>query len=256
MSKRIVVLAYGLAAYALFLFTLGYAVGFVGGFLTPTRLDAPAEVGAAEAVAVDLGLLALFALQHSGMARPRFKRWLTRFVPPAAERSTYVLMSNVALLLLFALWRPVGGSVWELAGAARLAVYAAFALGWVLVFVSTLLIDHFDLFGLRQVWQFARGREYTPPAFTTPWLYRVVRHPLYVGWLVVLWAAPTMTVSHLLFAAVTTAYILLAIGWEERDLIAAHPEYAGYRARVPMLLPRLLRGRVESPPSGLSGSAG
>lgn len=252
MLTRMLVLAYGVAAYLLFLATFVYAVGFIGGFATPTRLDGPAAGDPVAAVAVDLGLLAVFAVQHSGMARPGFKRWLTRVVPRPAERATYVLLSSAALLLLFALWRPFGGVIWDTDGPARVAVYAVFAAGWLVVLATTFLIDHFDLFGLRQVVVFAAGRPYTPPRFVEPRPYRWVRHPLYVGWLTVFWAAPTMTAAHLLFAAGTTAYILAAIRLEERDLVAAHPEYAAYRRRVPMLVPRLGRatavraGRVEA----------
>lgn len=253
MLRRVLVLGYGLAAYALFLATSVYAAGFIGGFLTPTRLDGPREGDLPVAIAIDLGLLALFAVQHSGMARPRFKRWLTRFVPAAAERATYVLLSSAALLVLFALWRPLGGVVWEAEGPARAAVHVVYAAGWVIVLATTFLIDHFDLFGLRQVAAYARGRAYDPPRFVTPGPYRWVRHPLYVGWLTVFWAAPTMTAAHLLFAAVTTAYILAAVRWEERDLVAAHPEYAGYRARVPMLVPRVGRpGGGGGPRGGLA----
>ena len=244
MIRRVLVLVYAVAAYLVFLASFLYAVGFIGGFLTPTRLDGPREGNLAAAVATDLALLALFAVQHSGMARPAFKRRLTRYVPAAAERATYVLLSSAALLLLFVLWRPLGGVVWETEGAARAAVYAVFAAGWLIVLATTFLIDHFDLFGLRQAVLYARGREYTPPRFVTPAPYRWVRHPLYVGWLTVFWAAPTMTAAHLLFAVVTTAYILAAVQLEERDLIAAHPEYAAYRRRVPMLIPRLWRGKT------------
>ncbi len=239
MLQRGLVLGYGVAGYVLFLGTFLYAIGFIGGFLMPTQLDGPGDEEPVAAAATNLALLVLFAVQHSGMARPGFKRWLTRYVPAAAERTTYVVLSCAALVLLFALWRPLGGVVWETTGAARVAVYAVFAAGWVLVLVTTFLIDHFDLFGLRQVYRFARGQEYVPPRFTTPAPYRWVRHPLYVGWLTVFWAVPTMTAAHLLFAAVTTAYILAAIVLEEHDLVAAHPEYADYRRRVPMLVPRL-----------------
>ena len=240
MTRRTLILAYGVVAYAAFLATFLYAVGFVGGFLTPTRLDGPREGPLWAALAIDLGLLSLFAVQHSGMARPAFKRWLTRYVPRPAERSTYVLLSSLALFLLFGLWRPIGGVVWEVEGeAARAAVSTVFAAGWLIVLVTTFLINHFDLFGLRQVWLGFREVPYTPLQFTTPGPYRLVRHPLYVGWLLAFWAAPTMTAAHLLFALVTTAYILVAIQWEERDLVAFHPEYAGYRRRVGMLLPRL-----------------
>jgi protein-S-isoprenylcysteine O-methyltransferase Ste14 len=258
MVRRLPLLTYGVLCYALSLATFLYAVGFIGGFLTPTRLDDPAHGSLAAALAIDGGLLALFALQHSGMARPRFKRWLTRFVPEPAERSTYVLLSSAALFVLFWQWRPLGGVVWEVQGeAARAAVFAVYAAGWVTVLATTFLINHFDLFGLRQVWLAFRGVPYTPLRFTTPGPYRLVRHPLYVGWLTVFWAAPTMTAAHLLFAAGTTAYILAAIRWEERDLVAAHPEYAAYRRRVPMLLPRLRVGPAPSAPGdGLPPAAG
>ena len=247
MVRRLLILMYGILCYALSLATFLYAVGFIGDFLTPTRLDGPAQGSLAAALAIDGGLLALFALQHSGMARPRFKRWLTRFVPEAAERSTYVLLSSAALFVLFWQWQPLGGDVWEVQGeAGRTAVFAVYAAGWLTVLVTTFLINHFDLFGLRQVWLAFRGGPYMPPRFATPGPYRVVRHPLYIGWLTVFWAAPTMTAAHLLFAVGMAAYILAAIRWEERDLIAAHPEYAAYHRRVPMLLPRFRVGPVPS----------
>jgi protein-S-isoprenylcysteine O-methyltransferase Ste14 len=258
MVRRLLLLTYGILCYALSLATFLYAVGFIGGFLTPTRLDGPRQGSLAAALAIDGGLLALFAVQHSGMARPGFKRWLTRFLPGPAERSTYVLLSSAALLVLFWQWRPLGGVVWEVpGGGARAAVSALFAAGWLTVLGTTFLINHFDLFGLRQVWLAFRGVPYTPPRFATPGPYRVVRHPLYVGWLTVFWAAPTMTAAHLLFAAGTTAYILAAVRWEERDLVALHPEYAAYRRRVPMLLPRLRVGPVpQAPGAGLLPAAG
>jgi protein-S-isoprenylcysteine O-methyltransferase Ste14 len=194
------------------------------------------------ALAIDLGLMALFALQHSGMARPAFKRWWVRFVTEVAERSTYVLLSSLALLFLFWYWRPVGGVIWATTDpSGRALLYAVYAAGWLVVLVATFLINHFDLFGLRQAWLYFRGRPYTPLQFTMPVLYRIVRHPLYVGWLLVFWATPRMTATHLVFAAALTAYILAAIRWEERDLVDAHPEYADYRRRVPMLIPRLPR---------------
>jgi protein-S-isoprenylcysteine O-methyltransferase Ste14 len=257
MVRRLLLLTYGILCYLLSLAAFLYAVGFIGGFLTPTRLDGPRQGPLAAALAINAGLLVLFAVQHSGMARPRFKRWLTRFVPGPAERSTYVLLSSVALLVLFWQWRPLGGVVWEVSGeAARAAVSALFVAGWLTVFVTTFLINHFDLFGLRQVWLAFRGVPYTSLRFTTPWPYRLVRHPLYVGWLTVFWAAPTMTAAHLLFAVGLTAYILAAIRWEERDLVAAHPEYAAYRRRVPMLLPRVRVGPSPRPQAPASSARG
>jgi protein-S-isoprenylcysteine O-methyltransferase Ste14 len=201
-------------------------------------MDSPREVPFTTALLTDLALLGLFAIQHSVMARPGFKRWWTRIVPETAERSTYVLLSSLALILMFAYWQPLGGAVWAVASPLGQAVlYAAFAFGWLLVLISTFLINHFDLFGLRQVWLQLLGKPYTQLKFGTPLFYRYVRHPLYVGWFFAFWATPTMTVTHLVFAIATTAYILIAIQLEERDLVEAHPEYESYRRSVPMLVP-------------------
>ena len=239
MVRRFLLLTYGLLCYLLSLAWFLCAVGFIGGFLTPTGLDGPRQGSLAAALAIDGGLLLLFAVQHSGMARPGFKRWLTRFVPGPAERSTYVLLSSAALFLLFWQWRPLGGVIWEVPGeAARAAVFVVYAVGWLTVFATTFLINHSDLFGLRQVWLAFRGLPYTPLRFTTPGPYRLVRHPLYVGWFMVFWAAPTMTAAHLLFAVGTTAYILIAIQLEEHDLIQSLGEaYREYRKEVPALIP-------------------
>lgn len=236
--KRLLVLAYGVFCYAVFFASFPYAVGFLGNFLVGNSIDAPATSSLGEALAIDIGLLALFALQHSIMARPAFKRWWTRIVPVAAERSTYVLLSSLALILLFWQWRPIGASIWNVQNeTARMVIYGGYAAGWVLLLYVTFLINHFDLFGLRQVWLYFRRRPYTEIAFRTPSLYKLVRHPLYVGWLLTFWCAPTMTAAHLLFAVLSTAYILIAIQLEERDLTRAFPEYAEYRRRVPMLIP-------------------
>ena len=245
---RIGVFTFGVAAYALFLGVFVYAIGFIGGFLTPTSLDASPTLPLWQAVSIDLGLLAAFAVQHSGMARPAFKRWWTRIVPQPAERSVYVLISSLALVVLFVLWQPIGGVVWKASdGWVRTSVIALYAFGWALLLYCTFLIDHFDLFGLKQVWRALTGRTYHGPAFHTPTLYRIVRHPLYVGWLVIFWAAPTMTVAHLLFALSTTVYIVGAIQLEERDLIAEFGQAsADYRRRTPMLLPRLGGGRTPA----------
>ncbi len=244
--KRWSVFAYGIGAYVVFLGTFVYALGFVGNFLVPKSMDSAREGSLATALAVNLGLLSLFAVQHSVMARRGFKERLTRFLPEAAERSTYVLASSVALILLFAFWRPLGGIVWEVADPlAQTVVLALFAFGWLLVLASTFLINHFDLFGLRQIWLYLREQPYTRLAFRTPGPYRLVRHPLYVGWLFAFWAAPTMTVTHLFFAVVTTAYILVAIQLEERDLVNAFGStYASYKRRVPMLIP-VFSGRPQ-----------
>lgn len=239
--KRYLILGYGLLAYALFGLTAWFAIGFLGNLWVPKTIDGAASAPLAEALAVNLLLLTVFAVQHSVMARPGFKIWWTRWVPRPMERSTYVLFSCLALLLLFWHWRPMGGVIWDLQDPlVRGAVYGLYALGWATVVATTFLINHFDLFGLRQVWLHFQGRRYTGLGFITPGPYRVVRHPLYVGWLLAFWAAPTMTLAHLLFALVTTAYILVAIRFEERDLVREHgAAYADYRRRVPMLLPRL-----------------
>jgi protein-S-isoprenylcysteine O-methyltransferase Ste14 len=236
--KRLLIFIYGVASYAIFFATFLYAIGFIGNFLVPKSIDSIREVPLATALLIDLGLLGLFAIQHSVMARPAFKRWWTRIVPESAERSTYTLLSSLALIALFAFWQPIGGEIWNVSSPIGEALlYGACAFGWGLVLFSTFLINHFDLFGLRQVWLQLLNKPYTPLLFKTPVLYRYVRHPLYVGWLCVFWATPTMTVTHLVFAVVTTVYILIAIQFEERDLVDAHPEYEEYRRRVPMLVP-------------------
>lgn len=239
MLKRIAFFAYGILCYAVFFGTFLYAIGFVGGFLVPTTLDGPRTMSLAPAIAINTGLLALFALQHSLMARPWFKERWTRIVPPVLERSTYVLLSSVALILMFVFWQPMGGVVWNvMSPVGRAILYALFAFGFGLVLVATFLINHFDLFGLRQVWLYLRGRPYTRLAFGTPGPYRLVRHPLYVGWFFAFWATPTMTSAHLLFALATTGYILIAIRFEEHDLVGEFGgTYEEYRRRVPMLVP-------------------
>jgi protein-S-isoprenylcysteine O-methyltransferase Ste14 len=224
-----------------FLAVFLYAIVFIGGFLTPSWLDGTPKRPLGAALAIDLALLALFAVQHSVMARPAFKRWWTRIVPEAAERSTYVLASSLALVALFILWEPIGGIVWSVpAGVGRMLVIGLYAFGWLLLLYTTFLIDHFDLFGLAQVWRHLVRKNYQPPQFRTPALYRLVRHPLYIGWLIIFWAAPVMTGAHLLFALMTTTYILIAIQLEEHDLIDTFgAEYVAYRRRTPMLIPRL-----------------
>lgn len=239
MLKRIGFFAYGLICYAVFFGTFLYAAGFIGGILVPTKLDGPARGPLAQGIAIDAGLLALFAVQHSVMARRWFKERWTRIVPSALERSTYVLLSSLALILLFWQWRPLGGVVWSVDDPiGRFVLRALFAFGFLLVLVSTFLINHFDLFGLRQVWLFLRGKPYTRLPFGTPGPYQLVRHPLYVGWFFAFWMTPTMTYAHLLFAIATAAYILLAIQFEERDLVHEFGgTYEEYRRRVPMLVP-------------------
>lgn len=241
--RRHLVFAFGLASYFAFLGTFLYAIGFVGDFAVPRSIDSAAAQPVGLASLINALLLGVFAVQHSVMARPGFKRWWTRIVPEPMERSTYVLLSSLALILLFWQWRPMGGIVWHVESpAGRAVLYSLFGFGWLTVLVTTFMINHFDLFGLRQVWLYWRGKPYTSLRFTTPGPYKYVRHPLYVGWLTAFWATPTMTVAHLVFALGTTAYILIAIRFEERDLVEFHgEEYAEYRQRVPMLLPRLAR---------------
>jgi protein-S-isoprenylcysteine O-methyltransferase Ste14 len=241
--NRSLIFIYGVLSYVMFLVVFIYSAGFIGNVGVPKSIDSAPTLPLWQALLVNLGVLTVFSLQHSVMARPAFKHWWTRYVPEPAERSTYVLFSNVAMILIFALWQPMGGVVWHLTDpAARAATYAAFALGWLLVLVASFGINHFDLFGLRQVWLHLRGRKNVPLSFGTPGLYRYVRHPLYVGWLLSFWATPTMTVAHLVFALATTVYILIAIRYEERDLIAEHGEdYLHYRKTVPKFVPRISR---------------
>jgi len=245
--RRALYFAYGTVCYLVFLATFLYALGFVGGFLVPTALDGEAGMPLGRALAIDLGLLALFAVQHSVMARNGFKERWTRIVPAPLERSTYVLFSSVALVALFAFWQPLGGVVWEIESPPGQAlVWSLFAFGWGLVLLATFLINHFDLFGLRQVWFYLRGREYRPLSFVTPGPYKLVRHPLYLGWLFAFWSTPRMTGAHLVFAVMTTAYILIAIRLEERDLVRAHGlPYETYRGRTPMILPSFVRRRAS-----------
>lgn len=237
-------LAYGAVSYVVFLASFLYAIGFVGNRFVPKTLDGGTPGPALAALIVDALLLGAFALPHSLMARPGFKRWWTRFVPQSVERSTYVLISSLLLLLLFWGWRPIPGVVWSVEN--RLGIAALETLfwsGWALALCATFAIDHFDLFGLRHVWLRFRGVEYSAVPFGRPLLYRLVRHPLLLGFLIAFWSTPTMTLGHLLFSIATTGYMLVGIVLEERDLLAAHgADYARYRAEVPMLLP-LRHGR-------------
>jgi protein-S-isoprenylcysteine O-methyltransferase Ste14 len=240
--KRMAVFVYGVKCYGVFFATLLYAIGFLGNFGVPKSIDSGREGSLAAAFAIDGALLALFALQHSIMARPWFKRAWTRIVPEPAERSTYVLLSSAALLLTFWQWRPIGGVIWTINGAGAVIMLALYGAGLTIVLLSTFLINHFDLFGLRQVYLYLVGRPYTPLEFRTPFFYRYLRHPLYLGWLLTFWSAPVMTVAHLFFAVMTTAYIFVAIRFEEADLVRAHGDrYQRYREEVPMIVPALMQ---------------
>ena len=244
--RRILVLAYGVLNYAIFGATFLYLAGFVGNLLVPKSMDSAAVGPFWQALLINALLVGVFAVQHSVMARPAFKRWWTRFVQAPIERSTYVLCTDLALILLFWQWRPLGGVIWDVHDPiARGMIYATSAFGWLTVLVTTFLINHFDLFGLRQVWLYFRGRPCSHLSFVTPGPYNLIRHPLYIGWMTAFWATPTMTAAHLLFAVGMTAYMLIAIRFEERDLLDFHGDrYADYRRRVPMLIPRL---SVDSP---------
>ncbi len=230
---------YGVLSYVVFLISFLYAIGFVGNLVVPKAIDSGPAGPVAQALLANVVLLGLFALQHSVMARRGFKRWWTRFVPQSIERSTYVLISGLLLLLLFWKWQPIHGVVWHTENRVGIvALEVLFWLGWALVLLSSFAIDHFDLFGLRQVWHRFRGVEYVPIPLLQPRLYKVVRHPLLLGFLIAFWSTPTMSLGHLLFSVATTAYVLVGIFLEERDLMAAHGEaYAQYQREVRMLLP-------------------
>ncbi len=243
---KVLFFLYGVVCYGVFFLTFLYAIGFLGNFGVPRTVDAGGLASPTGlALAINVGLLGLFGLQHSVMARQGFKKMWTKFVPAPVERSTYVLFSSLALILLFWQWRPMPSLVWDVqAPLGRGILWALFASGWLLVLLATFLINHFELFGLQQVWRHLRGLGPTPVNFKEPLFYKIVRHPLYVGWITAFWAIPTMTASHAVFSLVATGYILVAIQFEERDLKRLHPEYAVYGKRVPMLIPGLCRKKV------------
>ncbi len=240
-TTKVLSLFYGLFCYLIFFATFLYAIGFIGNFVVPKSIDSGSERSLVEGLTVDVLLLGLFALQHSVMARPAFKRWWTRTIPSHMERSTYVLASSLALIMLFWQWRPLPEIIWDVEQpAGHVVLWVFFGAGWMVVLISTFLIDHFDLFGLRHVYLHAQGQPYIPPPFRTPALYKIVRHPIMLGFLIGFWATPTMTWGHLLFAGITTAYIFVGIILEERDMKNALGErYEDYRKQVGMLLPRL-----------------
>jgi len=240
--SKIATLIYGLVCYVMFLGVFLYLIGFLGNFpdAIPKSIDSGVEGALAMALVVNVLLLAVFGVQHTVMARPTFKRWWTKIVPAPVERSTYVLITNLLLALLVWQWRPMVGVIWNVDNSiGRVILWALFGAGWLLVLVATLQINHLDLFGMRQVWLYFQGKPYTPVQLATPVLYKHVRHPLYVGWLTVFWVTPTMSAGHLVFAVGSTIYILIAIYFEERNLVQYHGEgYVEYRQRTPMLIPR------------------
>lgn len=245
MLKRLFILLYAIQSYAVFAASFLYGLGFIGNYFVSKTIDVGGDADWPEAVIVDLFLLGLFAIQHSVMARTSFKRNFDRLLPTACQRSTYVLLSSLILLLMYWQWQPIAMPIWRVDGAAAWALVAVYWLGWVIVASSTFMIDHFDLTGLRQALSAWRGM--TPPlqSFRTPLLYKVVRHPLMLGLLLAFWATPSMSVGHLLFATMSTAYILVGLQLEERDLVAEFGSaYQHYRRRVPMLLPRFIRRAI------------
>jgi len=245
--KKTLFFLYGVICYVVFFGTFLYAVGFIGNIFVPKSIDSVATLPFGEALLINIALLGVFALQHSVMARKGFKKWWTKFVPVQIERSTYVMFTNLALILMFWQWQPMGGVIWNVQDPTiRMILYGFFAFGWLMVLVSTFLINHFDLFGLRQVWLQLIGKKYTNLGFVTPGPYKLIRHPLYFGFLLAFWATPTMTVAHLLFAIATTGYILIAIQLEEKDLGSIHGrDYAEYKKKVPMLLPFGKKKKLE-----------
>ena len=257
-STRTLCMAYSLAVYAGFLCVFVYAIGFVQRVGVPKDIDDGASASTGAAIAIDLALLGLFALQHSVMARPAFKRWWTRIVPAPIERSTFVLAASLALALLLWQWRPLTTTVWDVeSGAARAALHALSWLGWLIVLATTFLINHVDLFGLRQAYRHLRAQPPATPEFQSPLLYRLVRHPLMLGFIIAFWTPPTLTQGSLLFAAFTTGYILVALQLEERDLLLdLGDDYDAHRRRVPMLVPGLKPHTTAATPDQHTGDSG
>ena len=237
--NKIFIIIYGIIAYLIFLVAFLYAIGFVGNFGVPKSIDSGIETSFGNSLVINLGLMSLFALQHSVMARPAFKEWFTKYINPAMERSTYVLLSSLSLLLLYWKWQPMPSIVWEIQGIIANILMILFFSGWSIVFLSTLMISHFELFGLAQIYQNFKDQSLTIPRFQVNWFYKLVRHPIMLGFVIAFWAAPTMTLGRLLFAVVTTSYILIAVKYlEEKDLKRIiGKDYEDYQKKVPMIFP-------------------
>jgi protein-S-isoprenylcysteine O-methyltransferase Ste14 len=237
--KKVLIVIYGIMAYLIFLVAFLYAIGFVGNLFVPKSIDTGEETSMIPAVLINLGLLSLFALQHSIMARPAFKKWFVQIIDPAMERSTYILLSSLILLFMYWKWQPMTTIVWETENVVSLIVMTIFFMGWIIVFLSTFMINHFELFGLTHIYQNFKNKSITSPKFQVNWFYKLVRHPLMLGFIIAFWAAPTMTYGRLLFAVVTTAYILIAVKFlEEKDLKKIlGKDYEAYQKRVPMIFP-------------------
>src|SRR5687767_9220663 len=252
--KKVGFLLYGLACYGIFFATFCYVIGFVSTVLVPKHIDSEPKSSLMFSLLVNAGLLSLFALQHSIMARPAFKQWWTKFVPEPIERSTYVLLASLCLILLFWKWEPIGGVIWQVESqTAKMLLVSLSMLGFGIVLVSTFLINHFDLFGLRQVWMYFTGKKYEALHFRTPFFYKYVRHPLYLGFMIAFWSTPLMTAAHLFFAVMTTAYMLVAIQFEENDLVKHFgTKYQDYKRSAPMLIPFMKPSKSRKAESPIS----
>jgi protein-S-isoprenylcysteine O-methyltransferase Ste14 len=245
--KKIIALLYGVIAYFAFFGTVLYTIGFVGNFIVPKSIDGEPQVPLIQALLINASLLLLFALQHSIMARPFFKKWWTNIIPEAMERSTFVLLSSLCLILMMWQWQPIGGVIWSVENEiAKTGLVVLYITGWAIVFISTFLINHFDLFGLRQTWFYIAGKKYEDIPFQVPLFYRFVRHPLYLRFLIAFWSTPVMTIAHLLFAVLTTGYVLTAIKFEENDMVKTLGEnYKSYKTRVPKIIPFIKKNSTK-----------